>query len=118
MRERCPCIVGPPLAGGLLGGWPARRLACSAAGLLGGWPARRLACSAGPDGNATLIFRQLNLIFRRAFVEVDGSLVDAFDLPTLLGVDPGVGLGFVGAAHTAHDAAAQATAQVFQRDAL
>ena len=49
---------------------------------------------------------------------MDGPLVHAFDLPAFLSIHPGIGLGFVSSAHAAHDAAAQANAQVLQRDAL
>src|SRR5712692_2429602 len=66
----------------------------------------------------SLIFRQLDFFFFGGGVERDGVFVYAFDFPAFLGVDPGVGRAFVGSAHAAHDAAAQAQAQVFQRDAL
>ena len=55
----------------------------------------------------SLIFSEQDFVVVGVIIQVDGPFVDAFDLPALLGVDPGVGFGFVGTAHTLDDAAAQ-----------
>src|SRR5258708_32570384 len=45
-------------------------------------------------------------------------LVDAFDLPAFLGINPGVCLALVSSAHAAYNTTAQACAEIFQRYAL
>src|SRR6266567_2062479 len=49
---------------------------------------------------------------------MDGSLIDALDLPALLSVNPGVCLGLVLTTHTTHDTTAQADTQCLQRNTL
>ena len=50
-----------------------------------------------------LIFCELDFFFRLGVVKTDGVFIYTFNLPAFLGIDPGVGLGFVSSAHTAHD---------------
>ncbi len=59
-----------------------------------------------------LILGEYDLLINGFAVERDGVLVDTFDFPAFLGVNPGVGFGFVGTAHAAYDALAQACAQI------
>src|SRR5579884_2661709 len=70
-------------------------------------------------GFSSLIFGQLDfiLVSGRA-IERDGVLIHTLDLPALLGIDPGISLALIGAAHALDDAPAQANAQVFQGNAL
>src|SRR5437016_8156582 len=49
---------------------------------------------------------------------MDCYLVNIFDLPALLGVNPGIGFGLVATTHTTYNAAAQTGAQMLQRDTL
>src|SRR5947209_2741517 len=70
------------------------------------------------DNKYSLILRQLDFFLFGCAIEGDGVFIDAFDFPAFLGIDPGIGFGFVRATHAAYDAVAQADAQVLQRDAL
>src|SRR6266849_1319806 len=74
-----------------------------------------------PDfyADSILIFSELDLFSRSGFaIQAHSVLVYSFDLPALLGINPGIGLSFVSPAHTAYYTAAQACTQVFQRNAL
>src|SRR5579885_2157040 len=65
-----------------------------------------------------LIFSQPDLLVVAIAIERDGVFVHALDLPNFLNIDPSVDLGLVCAAHATDDTAAQARAQVFERNAL
>ena len=58
------------------------------------------------DNKYSLILRQLDFFIFGCAIEGDGVFVDTFDFPAFLGIDPGVGFGFMRATHAAYDAVA------------
>ena len=69
--------------------------------------------------NAFLVFGEMNLVIVVwVAIKADRALINALDLPALLRVDPGIGLGLVSTTHTADNATTQTNTQAFQGDTL
>ena len=76
------------------------------------WGAINLAPTDLPSLRSASILCEHDLFFCTVAVQGDRELVYAFNLPAFLGVNPGIGFGFVGTAHAAYDALAQVEAQL------